>query len=164
MIKTKELLDEIEIPFWLDCGTLLWMYRDGKPDETDTDLSIHEKDLYKLLSNLHKFLEKGYVLHRVWTYKNYINEISFFYEGKKIDIFVTYFKDNWGIHIANWPYEGLITKMPKEMYESHDKLGEWNIPSQVEKYLELYYTKDWKTPNPNWQPTDPPCVDKEFKL
>jgi len=165
MLKAKQILDEIEVPFWLDCGTLLWMYRDGIPDEKDTDFAIHEKDLYKLLGNLDRFLENGFTLYKIWTYKNYINEISFMYEGKKVDIFITYFKRNWGIHIANWPYEGLTTKMPRKMYEELETLNDtWLVPSQTEKYLEMYYTKDWRTPDPNWQATDPPCIDKEFEL
>lgn len=57
-----ELLEKLEIPYFVSDGTLLAIYRDqGEmiPHDTDTDLSMLEEHMYTVWSNRH-LLPKGY--------------------------------------------------------------------------------------------------------
>jgi len=171
MLKAKSILDDLEIPFWLDCGTLLFMYRDHKPDETDTDFAIYEKDVIKLIGNLDVFLSTGFKLFRIWTHpKKGIIEISLMDGDNKVDIFTKFYKGKNAYAIATFDQVYIVAKYPKRHFESLapyslDGMTYWNIPNDVESYLETYYGKDWRIPKPQWNWTkDAPCIDKEFKI
>ena len=171
MMKAKSILDELEIPFWLDCGTLLFMYRNNTPDKTDTDFAIHEDDRLKLLGNLDRFL-KEFTLCKIWTHpKQGVVEVSIMDGDNKVDIFIKFFRGDDAFHISCLPEgEYLVGKQPSKYFDPldhHSVDGEayWNIPNEVENYLAMYYGDDWRTPKPNWNWTcDTPCIDKKFQI
>jgi hypothetical protein len=170
MYKTTGILKNLNIPYWLDCGTLLFMYRDGKCDPTDVDFSIHEKDANRLLNNLHLFTTDGFELHRVYAHpEKGFSQLSMFYGGKQVDIFVKFFKGPYAYTIST-KEDGnhLIGKYVKRHFESREKLivnlDEWYVPCDTEEYLETYYGKDWRTPKSIWDWTkDALCIDERFK-
>jgi phosphorylcholine metabolism protein LicD len=138
LTNTKMLLDDNNIEFFLDYGTLLGAYRDNQfiPHDTDIDISIYdyenihtitnneelkkynlqtvrkEKELYSL--KLINF--KGELLHNKLQYDNEIY----------IDIYKVYFQPTTTL------YKFYNTK--------------FNIPTNTDKYLEHMYGDTWKTP------------------
>lgn len=71
--ETKEVLDEFEVKFWLEHGTLLGAIRDGKIIEWDDeiDLGMMEDDWEKLLYSLSELKERGF---EVWVNEYKISE------------------------------------------------------------------------------------------
>ncbi len=169
MRKTKEILDELKIPFWLDCGTLLFVYRNSVPDLVDTDFAIYEKDLPRLSANLDHFTKNGFTIYQVYTHpKKGTTEISFKYNELKVDIFVKFMRGKWAYTIANNNGKYIIGKWPRKHFiklDSHRFDGKiWKIPNCVEDYLAEYYGDDWRTPKPDWDwANDAPCIDRKFK-
>jgi len=169
MTKTKELLDKSKITFWLDCGTLLWAIRDNQPDPIDTDFAIYEKDLPKLMANLNNFIKNGFTIYNIFTHPvKGITEISLMFDNRKVDIFIKFRKKDWFYTIANNNGEYIVAKWLKKHFNSLEKykLGNmvWNVPKYPKEYLKLYYG-DWQVHKPDWNwITDPPCIDKDFKI
>ena len=178
MQKTKGILDNLGIVSWLDSGTLLFMYRDKKPDMSDCDMSIYEKDAIKLLNNLDKFLNDGFKLYKIYTHpKKGLTELSLIYGNKKTDIFIKFYKGDMAYTIATKPDKTyLVGKYPKRHFypltfytlDENISIGDpyyWKIPNDVENYLETYYGKDWRIPATNWDwQKDAPCIDWKFKI
>lgn len=168
MRKTKEVLDKYKIPFWLDCGTLLFAYRDHESNPEDIDFAVQERDVEKLLSSLAKFTKDGFEIHRVYTHRlKGIVLVSLRYDGLPVDIFVKFFNKDYAFTISPNGYEYVIGKQPKKYFEplvdyEFDGL-KWKIPNNTEKYLSIYYGNDWRTHKPKWDWTkDAACIDTEF--
>ena len=178
MLKTRGILDNLGIESWLDCGTLLMMYRDKHPDYTDCDMAIYKKDATKLLSGLKYFLNDGYTLYDTYTHpKLGLVELSMFYGQHKVDIFIKFYSEDMAYMVSTRPNGTYIVgKYPKRHFrpltlytlDENVSIGQpyhWKIPNDVESYLESYYGKDWRTPRPVWNwMTDAPCIDTEFKI
>lgn len=72
--QVKEVLDELDIEFWLDCGTLLGFIREGRflSWENDIDLGVWYKSFSENLKILvsNKLYDRGFKVH---IYENYMN-------------------------------------------------------------------------------------------
>lgn len=178
MKDAKSFLDELGITSWLDCGTLLFMYRDHKPDMSDCDMAIYEKDMLKLINNLERFLNNGFRLYKIYTHPiKGVTEVSLYYGTHKVDIFTKFYQDDLAYMIATKPDKTyLVSKYPKRHFypltlftlDENISIGEpfyWRIPNDVESYLETYYGKDWRIPAKNWDWTkDAPCIDLKWEI
>ncbi|MHA1591199.1 MAG: hypothetical protein ACTSUP_01685 [Candidatus Heimdallarchaeaceae archaeon] len=168
ILKTKNVLEESGINFWVDCGALLKLYRDDKIDETDFDFSIKEKDSWLLLKTIPIFLSQGFKLRAVYSHpKKGLTEITIVYNNYPIDIFVKFVKDKWSYHISTNNDEFIIAKFPNHHFQKLETkyfIGTvWNIPSDTENYLKRYYGDEWKTPKNEWDWTkDASCIDNEI--
>lgn len=170
MLRAKKILDDNDLFFWLDGGTLLWAYRDGTPDESDTDFGIFAKDREKALKIVEKFLEDGWKLHKVFENDKFgVVEISFT-NGKKVDLFIKFIDGNKAFHIATDIKEdgsgvdSIPYVQPSKHFKKFDKLTmggvEWNIPCDTEEYLTTYYG-DWREHVTEWDwRTSSPCIQK----
>ncbi|HEC93743.1 MAG TPA: hypothetical protein ENI51_12315 [Candidatus Atribacteria bacterium] len=79
--EVKEILDEYNIEFWLDSGTLLGAIRDGKfiPWDGDIDLGVWYRDFDKIV-NVAKYLHgRGFEIHFGLSHVGIIKRV----DGKK---------------------------------------------------------------------------------
>lgn len=96
LAKTKKVLDELKIPFFLSSGTCLGYFREDKfiDHDYDIDLGIFEKDYNPEL--IEKMSQQGLQLYRVLGTRKDGMELSFKKTGTKlgkhakVDIFLHY--------------------------------------------------------------------------
>lgn len=181
LTEVKNIFNELEIPFWLNYGTLLGIYRDNKMVDDDLDLATLHID--KIKENEPKFEERGFSL-------------QFLYNG----VLMMKGKEECGIHkytIDNDIIKNYTATMYTERYFAHKLFrlmrkgktittvlhpvfrilggafitylipkdcviplkeiefeGEkFPIPGNTDKYLEYFYGNKWKTPMPNYPAT-----------
>lgn len=65
LMELKEILDEYNVEYWLDCGTLLGAVREGKliPWDKDIDLGVWYRDQSKMLKAAEDFRRKGFLVN-----------------------------------------------------------------------------------------------------
>lgn len=147
MINTKNLLEDNNIEFILDYGTLLGAYRDNKfiPYDTDIDVSVYKSDYQKLYNLLDKEILKKYNLLKAkgpfrGDNLNSLKLINF--NGKLMTENILRSKGEIYIDIYK------INFRPKtDKYKFYNTI--FNIPTNTEKYLEHMYGENWKTPIKN---------------
>ncbi len=160
LLKTKEVLDELEIPFFLSSGTCLGYVRerDFMEHDYDIDIGIHSKDYSPKLIDV--MSTRGLYLYRVLGTLKTGMELSFYLpytptlQRAKIDIFIHQDKNgDTGVPKTCW-YSYNVEKNRKLKYcvsqfklKEIDFLGiKVNVPDPVKKYLEEHYGKDWRIP------------------
>lgn len=148
ILDIKEILDRLEITFWLEAGTLLGAVRDKDfctDDEDDIDLSTWENYLQFKEEIVKSAEEIGFTLLFDWEL-----EICLERGGSRVDIF---FNRKNGKEAYRHLYSGLKIErylvVPVKYYE---KLGSiifkgkrFNTPGMVKEYLTIKYG-DWRTP------------------
>jgi phosphorylcholine metabolism protein LicD len=144
----KEILDELEITFWLDGGTLLGAYRDKDfclNDEDDTDLCTWDNYLPTRVEIVKRAIDIGFNLLHEWEL-----EICLHRGGARVDLFFN--KKNGKeayTHIYAGPIIHKFVVIPVKYYEKLEPImfkgEEFLAPSPVEEFLTLKYG-DWKTP------------------
>jgi phosphorylcholine metabolism protein LicD len=170
MLKAKEVLDRNDIFFWLDGGTLLWAYRDGEADPTDTDFSIHSEDSPKLLSALQDFYDNGFALHKIFRNDILGNvQLALGYQGYTVDVFFKYNRGKNSVHYATDVLSSIPYVQPTKHFKKFDKINlggvEWNIPCEVEDYLEIYYGNTWREHISQWDwKTSSPCIKRDWRI
>jgi hypothetical protein len=146
------ILDLRNINYWVDCGTLLHLYRDHKLSFDDIDFGLMLSEYDKVVSLIKSQELRYYIrIRRIWE-----KEISFVYKGVQFDfIFCTedenklymysYKKnndENW-----NWEWRAVY---PKEVYLPLNTITygtlTFKCPGNIEKKLALHYGEDWKIP------------------
>ena len=147
----KELLDKLNVPFFLSNGTLLGCIRDKNliRHDSDVDIGVQIKDFNYSILNC--FLENGFVVFGIYgTEKNGL-QYSFKRVGVKLDIFFYYDEDDRSA-MSVWRHEQQF----KYVYPRIEKLvpefflGKiFSIPYNYIEYLEAQYG-DWKTPVEDW--------------
>lgn len=80
----KQILDDADIRYWIDHGTLLGAVRDGKLIlwDQDIDLSTTCSEVRKILNTIPKFIEKGFHVHATdfqIRMRYYYNNRDYFY-------------------------------------------------------------------------------------
>jgi len=161
-------LEQNDIPYWLEAGTLLGIIRENRllPWDNDIDISIREKDLSKLLTILPKFRRRGYII-RVRKYleddfpleKGKVrmvkihNRKRIFEKGDlALDIFVkTQYEDQylWGVGIKRYTKKSVPVRFYDELSTIRFEGKEYSIPKLTEEYLTYRYG-DWRTPVKKW--------------
>jgi len=158
----KEILDEMEIPFWLDAGILLGLYRENdiiKGDEDDTDICVWKEYADRIPEVIERLKKIGFILVNNWQFEGSAEGVAVKRCGNKIDIIMqrSVIKDNkdYVFHLANndkkrlgnLPYYAFV--FSAKIYDSFD-LIEWRgisfpCPSDIEGYLTERYG-NWKVP------------------
>ena len=143
LLNTKRLLDDNNIEFFLDYGTLLGAYRDNQfiPHDSDIDISIYDYNYGHLLKLLDNTILKKYNLqivtgpHRggnlnslkLIKFKDKLLHNKLQYNNEiYIDIYKVYFQPKTTL------YKFYNTK--------------FNIPTNTDKYLKHLYGDTWRTP------------------
>ena len=151
MLKWREILDTLDIPFYLNQSTAFGIYRDGENFENNRSL-----DLGVLGSDLSiDLINELTITGHVSSEQSHEREVKFglrYFEDAFVELQPVFFKNGKAFYNLHadlclwWPEEYLL----KEKWGKITYLGlEWNIPGQIEKYLAHYYG-DWKTPKDSW--------------
>lgn len=146
-----DLLEESNIPYWLDWGTLLGAVRDGKmiPWDEDIDIGIFYKDIKKVTNLESQMVKDGFRL-AMESDKSAVRVIRFYGEkGIKFHIDILPWKINGNIVKAGYnskpfkvyPIEELLN-LKKIEFEGRM----YPCPREPEKSLDRLMGKDWRTP------------------
>lgn len=148
MLELKKIFDRVGLPFFLIASTLLGIYRDGKPIGM-LEVGFLDKDYTKeveekLSKEITVSNSGGEREDRAERYcQLYLDDIS----GEKVEGHPVYFLGDYGYFNIT---EFQVLAWPRYMYEKLKKIKWagvwWNIPGDVEKYLELFYGEGWKVP------------------
>jgi phosphorylcholine metabolism protein LicD len=156
------LLDELNIPYWLEGGTLLGIIRENRllPWDNDLDISIKEDYYDLLISNIKRLKyrvrfkkfekdDEPFKKDTIRLVKVRNSKFLFFRGEVTLDIFIKFKKDSDYF----WQVGKKRKSVPAHFYE--DSI-EWNfddkkylIPKEYENYLEFRYG-DWQTPVKEW--------------
>lgn len=162
LLKAKQALDEAGIQFWLDFGTLLGIYRDGKLISHDTDIDI-AMFLSDYSEDVITTLEKhGFTYERKLVVDDgkYALEQAFSFLNVKMDIFYYTRKGDKCIsHL--FPLNDKKEYVVRELYTTYTGFRkieflneEFDIPKDTELRLVETYGKDYKIPIKNWYTPD----------
>lgn len=170
----EKILSEQGAVYYLDCGSLLGMARDGKfmDYDEDIDYSIYinqeftwEK-LYQVLS------QNGFSLLHQFKYKNVITEQTYQFGSLTVDFF-NHFDDEKN-SIVYW-----YNRNKDERYETIDHYSviqgktmkvtgvqkieinglRFTAPNNYKNYLASIYTERWTKPDPNWVSANGPAYN-----
>lgn len=154
--KTKKVLDELDIPFFLSSGTLLGFVRENKflDHDYDIDIGIFKEDYNPEIIN--KMSEKGLKLYRILGNLENGMELSFRLPdtsiGKqaKIDIFLHY-KNNDKIYWVTYSppeYKKQIKYQVSNFILKPIKFIDTivNIPYPTIRYIREHYGNEWFIP------------------
>jgi len=152
MLDFKEVMDKNKIPFVLIAGTLLGAVREHGFITYDTDADIacfnelERKDHWKLKQIKEDLTAKGF--RCVGNDVCYLHADFFIRNGEKIDMF-------WFTRIDDEWLTGNTLRFPSHYFDNLDEIDflgkKFKIPSNVEKFLEISYGKNWRIPNPKAQ-------------
>lgn len=151
LISMREVLNKLDIPYWLTDGTLLGCYRDNDfiTNDIDVDLGVYIDDLSQDLINASK--KEGFHLLRHSGTKDNGLEYTFTRKGCNLDIFFFYKEKDFVWHGA-WLYDELIKyKYPYfDLKEIEFKGEKFNAPANTLEYVTLKYGENWHTPVGKW--------------
>jgi phosphorylcholine metabolism protein LicD len=162
--KVTDLLEEHEIIYWLESGTLLGIIRENRllPWDNDLDLGIREEDVHRITAIFYKFWLRGFKTHvsrhkredPPFIKKN-VRIIKIFNSivgNIMLDMLVkSRYQDYfyWAVGIKNYTKK----KAPAHFYDNLETVKfngkTYYIPADCEKYLTYRYG-DWKTPRMEW--------------
>lgn len=131
--------------WWLDFGTLLGFYRDGKiiDHDSDLDVGIIYEDFYNNIDSIKsKISEMGFYFTKVSDLFYRVN-----FSKKNLlhcDIFL--FKQDNGIYKTHFneylsKYDEIFPLKKTVFFKT-----EFNTPNNIEFFLETRYGSSWKTP------------------
>ena len=161
LLNTIDILNDNNIKYWIEAGTLLGIIRDGDliPWDYDADIGINAEsinDIMKLKMKFFprylikkKFIETGWLpgnvrVIKVKTTWEKIKQLNF-----HLDLFCLYRVEN----NYRWSDSNALKHVNRKFYDKLDII-DWEgrkiyIPSNVEEYLTLRYG-DWKSPKKNY--------------
>lgn len=157
LLKSREILDSLDIPFFLTYGTCLGIYRDKTllPYDKDIDVGVLAENLMPKIDDL--ALAFGMIGYRA------IIKNAEFHQGVSLSAFAP-----CGLHIdiagfikaGNDRYtpstrHDFCLVYPAEMLEQRESVfyldWHWYVPYPVEGYLAYQYGDSWITPDMEWK-------------
>ena len=161
LLFTIDILNENTIPFWIDAGTLLGIYREGDliDWDYDADISIPAEYADQVASLWSKFLPR-YIIRKKKINNSWLPgdtrvvKVKTTWEKAQqvnfhIDLFCVYkVEDKY-----KWIDSGVLKHVDAKYFDHKDTI-KWEgreipIPAYTEEYLRLRYG-DWKTPTKNY--------------
>lgn len=149
----KSVFDEAGLPFFLNCGTLLGAFRDGRAirrDFRDIDISIRNEDLTpavgeRIRDRLGRLgfscrADRGFENPRQTRFDRGSNHIDVFHYTRVGPFYFRY-----------WSVFGDVPMIaPARYIERLDEIEYYGstcrIPAHTEDFLTLFMGKDWRTP------------------
>ena len=158
MLLVADVLDHLNIPFFLMQGTALGAYRDGGfvPTERDIDFGILQEH-FDPPAVAELLIQKGCEIE-VWGLPfNKARIIVAKKWGCKCDVvgMIKWKKVRFTSTLRrprgpNPPYSLVHEAVLVENYEQVEAFGrKWNLPSPIETYLEREYGPEWRIPQDN---------------
>jgi phosphorylcholine metabolism protein LicD len=172
-----EILKSYRAKWWVDCGSLLGIHRDGKliPGDSDTDLGMMATDLNP---DMVEDMKKGWDNSNSMFYNHkdiskYINDDNYYavknikWAGlrNKNNTIVKYKgKEVFADLMLYFPHKkDIFYKFGTGYFRTHsdvvDKLNnkthrgvQLKFPGNIDKHLENVYGKGWKKPDPEYNP------------
>lgn len=159
LAEARDILDKLNIRYWLTDGTLLGFYRNGDFIDHDEDLDMGADIASYNERMILDFTDSGWKLANIYGKRECGLEISFKKRKIKLDIFFFYTEDRKMWHGA-WRkhQENGITKRNLIKYSYYPfgiktaifKGETFNIPEDPEKFVVTKYGKNWRTPVKQW--------------
>ena len=160
--------------YFVDCGTLLGMFRDGKLIAYDRDMDygiwfddhFGENELDRTMDSL------GYKKKSATFFRSEVREITYVKGVLHVDFFVheeigtesrlyVFYRDPEKQYPDNSKYSVIIQKRTHITGRKRvliQGIGMY-IPENTEEYLASAYTENWRVPDPNWLYTmEPGCT------
>lgn len=154
LLKVREILTKSEVDFFLILGTALGAYRDKgfTPTEKDVDLGFLYENFAASVGDITKSLIlNGFDVRSVSYPFRQCRVLVAHYREVKVDL-VSYVINGDKRFCSNSdqktkPYSIVHDRETLERYEPIQLFGEtFSVPSPIERYLELEYGEDWRTP------------------
>lgn len=167
--KAADILEEANIPYVLEAGTLLGIVRENRllPWDTDMDITITRAYEKQLLAVRSKFWKAGYRT-RIRKFKR---DVDFFKKGanrilriqtckfhflKEFSLLDIFIKDPVGDEYF-WTVSDkrpVLKAVPRRFYDHRTQIEfdgcKFWVPEDYEGYLECHYG-DWRTPVKEWK-------------
>lgn len=180
IITMKSFMKELQMQFWIMCGTLLGWYRHCHPIPytTDTDLSTWSKyfqneqqDIENMTETL-KYLAPKHGLNLFYRFGEPTKTLEYSfrtqYYDEKIDLFITYIDHINGSYFL--PSHITRKKQYRNYYYPRYDLCSIQLlghkllaPCQTEKVIEKEYGPDWNIPIEEWNYASSPFNGGELK-
>ncbi len=176
------ILEEENIPYVLEAGTLLGIVRENRllPWDNDVDLTISAQHAENLLRVRKRFWKAGYV-SKLRKYKWDIADIKkgsprilkiqtrklfFFKKDSLLDIFIKYKFDEEYLWIVD-DKNPVLKKCPAAYYDQKTTYSfdgaYFYVPRNYKEYLAYHYGDEWKTPIKEWNfRLDDACQKEEL--
>uniref|UniRef100_A0A131Z0V3 Fukutin n=1 Tax=Rhipicephalus appendiculatus TaxID=34631 RepID=A0A131Z0V3_RHIAP len=164
LLKVKQLLGELNVPFWISSGTCLGFFRqcDVIPYTTDVDIGVFIKDYKPEI--ISAFSTHDIPLTHLFGKVEDSYELSFRDRDVKLDIFFFYEEDD---HIWNGGTQARTGKKFKYTFPKFKLCWtefldiKLRIPCETEKYIEANYGPNWFQPMKRWDwKASPPNVEE----
>jgi glycosyltransferase involved in cell wall biosynthesis len=162
LLSARKIFNELGIDYWLSDGTLLGCYRekDFIKHDFDLDIGCHIKDYDDRI--IMRFVDEGWVFHKMLGRKDLGLELTFIRDYLKLDIFWFYEEDNrvwyanWdetkrGLNLIKFYFEPFTLK--KSAFLGHEFL----VPEDTLTYIEAKYGKKWRQPVKDWNFAESPA-------
>lgn len=168
--RITRVLENNQIPYILEAGTLLGVVRENRllPWDNDVDITITRQYMKQLQRIIWKFWLLGYSV-RVKHYKRdlrffkkgeiriikikHISPKNFFRKDVVVDLFLKkkigeeYY---WTVGVK----APVLKSVPERFYDKHTQIefeGKlFSVPADYTGYLECHYGKDWRIPVKEW--------------
>ncbi len=163
--RIEKILSQQNVTYYLDCGSLLGMARDGKFMDYDEDLdfSIYITPEFTWDKLEQALTQNGFSLIHQFRYNNVITEQTYQVGVLTVDFFNHFDEENNSV--VYW-----YNRSDDEKYETVDHYSvvkgtpmkvsgvqkveinglHFTAPNDYEDYLASIYTEGWKVPDPNW--------------
>lgn len=172
--KLDAALSAANAQYFVDCGTLLGMYRDGRLITYDRDMDYGIWfDSHFGANELDREMKRlGYKKKSASFFQGEVREITYVKGVLHIDFFVheesetdsrlyVFYRDVEKQYPDNVHYSVIlqkrahITGLKRVLIQG---IG-MNVPENTEEYLASAYTENWRVPDPNWRYTmEPGCT------
>ncbi|XP_077500425.1 ribitol-5-phosphate transferase FKTN-like [Amblyomma americanum] len=164
LVKVKQLLGELDVPFWISSGTCLGFFRqcDVIPYTTDVDIGVFIKDYKPEI--ISAFSTHDIPLTHLFGKVEDSYELSFRDRDVKLDIFFFYEEDD---HVWNGGTQARTGKKFKYTFPKFKLCWtefldiKLRIPCETQKYIEANYGSNWFQPIKRWDwKASPPNVEE----
>lgn len=162
-----KVLNQSGCLFFIDAGTLIGVYRDGRllKRDMDVDMAVKVDGQEEIMKVRQLLKDNGFVLKIIFsTNSNGIIQDAYDYDGVRVD--VSFLKNSGSQDYCHILYDdnkiARMTFSSIKAIKHYDYNGQTvNIPIDADKYLEERYGKTWRIPDPYFKYWEAPCVTKE---
>jgi phosphorylcholine metabolism protein LicD len=156
LIDLDSIFRDNKSEYWLSCGTLLGLYRNGDfiGHDKDTDLCVNINSLNKDLIN--SIVNNGFKISSVFGRLKDGFEIALNRNGVKTDLFFFYKNNDYWYHSVYSDFTKVDSLKHDYVFKKFglketEFLGhEFITPDDIESVIIQQYGEDWKIPNSKW--------------